>query len=219
MESKYTNKYEVACAILDKLEQGGSGGGKFVLVDGTKFEGSTFSTVPEYYDFSEITDFSYMFSDCDNLTSIPQLNTSNNTNFKRMFSYCTKLTSAPQLDTANGTNFEYMFYECRNLNTVPPINVSNATYSTNLDDMFNHCTALENISFVGSINEHISFNYSSLLTYDSIKSILTACSNTTSTSAKTLKFNRTIADNNGELATLIGDCTTKGWTITGLTLE
>ena len=66
--------------------------------------------------------------------------------------------------------------------------------------MFNQCTALENVTFVGSINYSIDFNYSPKLTYDSIKSILTACAATTRTSSKTLKFNRTIADNNGELA-------------------
>jgi hypothetical protein len=85
--------------------------------------------------------------------------------------------------------------------------------------MFSGCGSLENISFVGSINYSIDFSSSSKLTYDSIKSILTACAATTRTSSKTLKFNRTIADNNGELATLVGECTTKGWTITGLTIE
>ena len=105
MESKYTNKYDNAYSILEKLEQGGSGGGKFVLVDGTKFEGSTFSTVPEYYDFSEITDFSYMFSDCDNLTSIPQLNTSNNTNVFDVASF----TGVSKSPTAYSTPVLTMF--------------------------------------------------------------------------------------------------------------
>jgi surface protein len=244
MESKYTNKYDNAYSILEKLEQGGSGGGKVVLVDGTKFASSTFTEIPENLDFSEVTDFNNMFRDCENLTTVPSLDTSNCTNFGNMFRYCENLTTVGNLDTSNGTNFSYMFNYCENLTSVPPLdtskgtnfydmfyyckklrsipqlNMSNCTKFDNVNAMFNGCTALENISFVGSINHSLYFRNSSLLTYDSIKSILTAaCAATTNTSYKTLEFNRTIADNNGELATLIGSCTDKGWTITGLTLE
>ena len=263
MESKYTNKYEVACAILEKLS-GGSGGGKFVLADGTKLSKSTFTEIPNYYDFSEITNFAQMFASCRQLTTVVNLDMSNGTDFTYAFEYCyglttvgnldmsngstfsglfdscNKLTTVRNLKTTNGSVFEYMFRYCSKLTTVGNLDTSNGSNfssqfescialtsvqsldlsnGTNLSRMFSGCGSLENISFVGSINYSIDFSNSTLLTYDSIKSILTACSATTRTGAKTLKFNRTIADNNGELVTLIGECTTKGWTITGLTLE
>ena len=85
--------------------------------------------------------------------------------------------------------------------------------------MFNSCNKLENITFVGSINTGISFSYSTLLTYESVKSILTACSNTTNTSSKAVSFKITLTDQNGELAALVATCNSKGWTISGLTLE
>ena len=265
MESKFTNKYDNAYSILEKLEQGGSGGsgGKVVLVDGTKFGNSTFTEVPENLDFSEVNDFKQMFCLCKNLTTAPQLDTTNCSDFGSMFYGCTNLRNIPPLDTSNGTNFygmfndcslasipqidtsngtdfsymfaysrnrgnippldtskgtkfEYMFYTCNNLTTIPQLNLTN---STKFSSMFYLCYKLENIKLEGSINANISFSSSSSLTYDSIKSILTAASNATNTSSKTLSFNRTIADQNGELSALVGSSTTKGWTITGLTLE
>jgi type IV secretory pathway component VirB8 len=85
--------------------------------------------------------------------------------------------------------------------------------------MFNNCGSLENITFTGSINKNIDFNYSTKLTYESVKSILTACSNTTNTNSKTVTFKRTLTDQNGELLALVESCTSKGWTISGLTLN
>ena len=46
-----------------------------------------------------------------------------------------------------------------------------------------------------------------------------AADRTDNTDAKELAFNRTMTDQNGELATLVASCTSKGWTITGLTLQ
>ena len=87
------------------------------------------------------------------------------------------------------------------------------------DYFFEGCGSLENITLEGLLNCNLDCGYCPLLTYNSIKSILTAASKKPNTDAKTLNFNRTIADNNGELSALVGECTTKGWTITGLTLE
>ena len=56
--------------------------------------------------------------------------------------------------------------------------------------------------------------------YDSVKSILTAASNTTNTNSKTLSFRPImVTDQNGELAALVSTCTSKGWTIDNLTLN
>ena len=165
---------------------------------------------------SKGTSFTFMFYGCSVLTTIPLINTSKGTNFSFMFSYCTNLVSIPEINTSNGTNFSFMFSYCTNLVSIPEINTSKGT---DFNYMFSGCTALENITFEGSINANIDFSYCKKLTYESVKSILTACSNTTNTTSKTLKFNLTHTDQNGELAALVADCNTKSWTISGLTLN
>lgn len=262
--------------------------GKITLVNGTKLTGSKFTEVPSRYDFSDITDFSDMFSGCKNIITIPQINTSNGTDFNYMFGSCSKLNTIPQIDTSNGTDFggmfiscgdlitipqldtnkvtkfsamfqfcyklesipqldftsaktmDWMFYECKIITFVPELDTSNVTrmdYAfsgctklpaitltdvskcTNFASAFGACYELADVKIGGSINKNIDFSYSTKLTYDSVKSILTACSNTTNTTSKTLKFKITLTDQDGELDALIATCTSKGWTITGLTLN
>lgn len=173
------------------------------------------TTIPPL-NVSKGTSFSNMFYDCKNLTSIPELDTSKGTDFKYMFHNCTSLTSVPPLNTSKGTAFSYMFYLCKNLISVPLLDLSNGT---NFNGMFGECNSLTTIQFTGSINKNIVFAFCPLLSYDSVKSILTACANTTNTDAKTLKFEITLTDQNGELTALVADCTSKGWTISGLTLN
>ena len=85
--------------------------------------------------------------------------------------------------------------------------------------MFDDCYELTDITFTGSINGDISFNNSTKISFDSIKSILTACANTTNTNPKTVSLSITIQDQNNELQDLITQCTEKGWQVTGLTLQ
>ena len=133
------------------------------------------------------------------------------------FANCNNLRSVDKIiNTDNVTNFRYMFYNCDHLKTIGQIDVSSGA---DFNNMFMNCYNLENVEFEGSINSTINFNSCDLLTYESVKSILTACSNTTNTNSKTVIFNRTLTDQNGELATLIVTCNTKGWTVSGLTLE
>ena len=176
---------------------------------------SSLTTIP-LIDTSNGTNFSKMFGDCSSLTSVPLIDTSNGTNFDFMFYYCGSLTTIPQLDTSKGTNFSYMFDNCTNLTTIPPLDTSKGT---NFSTMFYYCKKLTNITFTGIINYDIDFNSCTLLTYESVKSILTACSNTTITDSKTLTLKVTHTDVDGELAALIATCNSKGWTISGLTLN
>lgn len=220
--------------------------GKMTLKNGTKLAYSTWAQIPEEYDLSNITDFSSMFYSCKNLTEIPPLNTSKCTNFRTMFyncynlteipqidtskgtdfgfmfQYCYNLTEIPQIDTSKGTNFQQMFYECNNLVTIPLLDLSNkepVNYYGN-DAEFANCGNLENITFAGRINSSIAFSTCPKLTYESVKSILTACSKTTkTTTSKTVWFKQTLIDQNGELAALIATCNSKKWTISGLTLQ
>lgn len=189
---------------------------EFVVPNGTRFWSSEWSILPDNLDFSEVTDFKYMFRECPNLVSIPKIDISKGLDFYAMFAFCRKLNYLPQLDTSNGSDFNSMFNTCESLTTIPELDISNGT---DLYFMVYGCKNLVNISFTGSINKTIEFNDCIYLSYNSVKSILTACSNTTNTDSKTLIFNRTLTDQNGELADLIATCNSKGWTISGLTIN
>ena len=133
-----------------------------------------------------------------------------------MFANCNVLTSVPALDTSNGTKFGAMFYYSYSLTSIPLLDISNGT---DINNMFYTCYKLTDITFTGSINSTIDFKSCTILSYNSIKSILTACAATTNTNSKTVSFNRTIADQNQELTNLVTTCTEKGWTVSGLTIQ
>ena len=199
-------------------------------------------------DTSKVTNMSYMFNGCNKLTSIPQLDTSRVTNMEGMFSSCGNIRTIPRLDTSKVTNMSDMFSTCISIRIIPQLDTSKATkmgsmfsgcsklikvegidfsgLTSNLEKLFGYTSSRPNITrFIvnGKINVSISDNYSikalTAIDYDSVKSILTAAANTDNTNSKTLAFNRTMTDQNGELAALVTQCATKGWTITGLTLQ
>lgn len=121
-----------------------SGGGTKIDVGGLglKFSRSTFSTVPDIFDFTNVNSMWYMFSYCINLTTIPQLNTSGVSNMEQMFNGCKKLQSIPLLNTSNVTSILGMFDGCESLTTVPQLNTSNVT---NMDMAFRSCKSLTTI--------------------------------------------------------------------------
>ena len=110
------------------------------------------TSVPQM-DTSNVTNMSYMFSNCENLTSVPLLDTSKVTNMGSMFYYCSKLTSVPLLDTSKVTNMSYMFSNCENLTSVPQLDISNAT---NMVSMFQVCTNLIEVRFKGQPTSSVS---------------------------------------------------------------
>ena len=228
-----------------------SGGGSdvFVVPQEMRFAYSTFTEVPSYLDFSQLTEMNSLFCDCKQLTTIPLLDTSKVTDMGFMFQGCTLLTTIPQLDTSNVTNMEYMFGYSPNLTTIPQLDTSKVT---KMGSMFSSCSSLttvEGIDFSGltsdleklfgytssmpkltrfivngKINVSISDNYGiktlTAIDYDSVKSILEAANRTDAINiTKKLTFDRTITDQNGELAALVAQCTRKNWTISGLTLQ
>ena len=129
-----------------------SGGGNTLkrILDGTKSAQYLFYNYP-YDDLSEliqynytenVTNFSDMFDNCKNLTSIPQLDTSNGTKLHYMFYNCENLTTIPQLDTSNGTDFSGMFRSCKNLTSIPQLDTSKGT---NFNEMLSGCSSLTSI--------------------------------------------------------------------------
>ena len=103
---------------------------------------SKFTEVPEWVDFEGITDMSNMFSNCSNLQTIPEIDTSNVTNMEQMFRYCYKLQTIPLLDTSNVTNMYAMLSYCSELQTIPEIDTSNVT---NMEQMFGNSGNLQTI--------------------------------------------------------------------------
>ena len=172
-------------------------------------------------DTSSVTEMSQMFSQCSSLQIIPELDTSKVTSMSMMFYYCSSLQSIPQLDTSKVTEMGGMFYGCSELQKIESLDMSNVTVTSSdgWADMFGDCYQLSYIRLTGSLNVSLNIAYTTLLDYDSVKSILTAASNTVNTDSKTLSFESTLTDQNGELAGLVATCTSKGWTVNGLTLN
>ncbi|MGL5981544.1 MAG: hypothetical protein ACRCZY_11865 [Phocaeicola sp.] len=97
------------------------------------------------------TDFSYAFSRCTSLTTIPEGLFANNTaatNFSCVFNGCTSLTTIPvelfKYNTA-ATNFSKAFDECTSLTTIPEGLFANNTAATVFTLVFNECTSLTTI--------------------------------------------------------------------------
>ena len=184
-------------------------------------------------------DFSEMFENCRNLVVPPKLNTSNGKNFCQMFYNCDSMTGDIELDTSNAENCDYMFHNTKLTNirltstskcskfdcmfrycqTVKTISTLDITLARSIRQMFEYCYSLVDVVFEGSINTTIDFDSCEDLSFDSIKSILTACSKTTNSNSKTVSFYRTIQDKNQELTNLVTSCTEKGWQVTGLTIQ
>jgi len=150
------------------------------------------TTIPQL-DTSNGTKFNSMFTGCKKLTSIPQLDTSKGTAFGYMFNYCGALTTIPQLDTSNGTSFYGMFFFCISLTSIPLLNMSSMS-STDWNNMFYNCTALENVTFEGTIpvrgNMSV-FSSCPNLTVDSLMSFINALTNMNSSATYTITIGST----------------------------
>ena len=178
------------------------------------FNCCSLQSIPQL-DTSNVTDMSLMFYNCFSLQSIPQLDTSKVTNMNMTFAYCHSLQSIPLLDTSKVTDMQYMFHY-DNITRIEGLDMSSVTAT---DEMLGGCSKLSYLRLNGSLNVSLNMLSSSKLDYDSVKSVLTAASNTTNTNSKELGFNLTLTDQNGELAGLVSACTAKGWTVNGLTLN
>ena len=204
-------------------------------------------TVPPM-NLSSVTNAQSMFLSCSSLTAIPPIDTSNITAVAEMFSGCSSLKTVPELNLSSATSISSIFANCYSLKKVFFLNTSNAKYMGSAFAKCSSLTTVEGIDFSGlaselrqlfgytsnmpdltrfivngkinvSISDYYSIKALTAIDYDSVKSILAAADRTDNTNAKTLAFNRTMTDQNGELAALVSSCTSKGWTITGLALQ
>ena len=94
------------------------------------------------------TNMIYMFSECNNLKTIPKLNidTSQCVNMEYMFDNCNSLASLDlsNFNTNNVTDMGYMFCRCESLTSLDLSNFDTSKV-TDMFEMFYNCKALKHI--------------------------------------------------------------------------
>jgi surface protein len=122
------------------------------------FHGCSSLTSIPLFDTSNVTNMSFIFHNCASLKNIPLLNTSNVTDMNGMFENCWELKTVPLFDTSNVINMSYMFSCCKSLTTVPLLDTSSVT---NMSYMFNNCYSLITIPVFNTSNvTNISYMFS-----------------------------------------------------------
>ena len=100
---------------------------------------------------ANITDMFYMFNDCSDLISLPdisRINTSNVINMGWMFSNCSSLSSLPNIsewNTSNVKDMRCMFNNCSSLSSLPDISKWNIYNVTSISGMFAYCSSLKSL--------------------------------------------------------------------------
>lgn len=193
------------------------------------YKGSGVDGLISYSDTSNVTNMTYMFHGCSNLTTIPQLDTSNVsimngmfgasnkltaipelntskvTSMNSMFDNCVSLNTIPKLDTSKVTDMSNMFYNCNKLTTIPESDISNVVYTSS---MFYGCTSLTSIGMHG-------FTYSinisdTALGHDAIVAFLNQAGTAHNSSQKIAMGSTKLALLNDEEKAI---ATNKGWTL------
>lgn len=99
---------------------------------------------------NNVTDMSYMFYNCNNLTSIDasSFDTSNVTDMSKMFYNCSNLTTLDLSgwNTENVTIIETMFAFCSSLTTIVGLNDLNVSNVNNMGGLFTDCPNLTEIN-------------------------------------------------------------------------
>ena len=175
-------------------------GGKCGNSAATSFEGAI-----NFGDTVDVTDMSYMFSGCSNLTSVPSFDTTNVTYMESMFLNCESLTSVPSFDTSNVTSMYDMFSGCSILTSVPSFDTSNVT---NMYEMFSGCSRLETIHII-NIGANLDIHSSTKFTREALLEIIG--------NLKTVTTTKTLTMGSKNLAKLTEEdkaiATNKGWTL------
>ena len=132
------------------------------------------------FDTSKVINMSWMFYYCSNLTSLnlSSFNTSNVTTMYNMFAFCSNLTSldVSKFDTSNVTNMVSMFADCSKLTSLD-VSKFDTSNVTNMSSMFYGCSKLTSLD-VSNFN-------TSNVTYMGV--MFNGCSNLTSLDVS--KFN------------------------------
>ena len=102
----------------------------------------------KYLNTVNVTDMSYMFAGCPELTTldVSKFNTANVTDMSCMFGVCSKLTSldVSKFNTAKVTSMERMFSQCSSLTSLD-VSGFNTENVTRMDNMFEMCSGLKSL--------------------------------------------------------------------------
>ena len=143
----------------------------FIVPNGVKFGSSSFVEIPDYLDFSNVTDGKSLFYDCPNLKNINNADFSSIENTNNMFFDC----AFENFNTyfPNATNIEYLLQSCkkltdvemefspkttsinsifRNCNNLINVSISNTEHITKMEDVFAYCTSLEKVPYFAMDN-------------------------------------------------------------------
>ena len=82
------------------------------------YRGGRVDDLISFNDTANVADMTSMFQKCNNLVTIPELNTSKVTGMRYMFAQCRSLTSIPQLDASKVTNMDSIFTLCTSLTSI-----------------------------------------------------------------------------------------------------
>ena len=187
----------------------GSGSQKKIKVgeSGIKFNSSTFTKVPQVFDFSDVVNMADMFGYCKSLTTVPEMDTSKVTTMDYMFRSCTSLTNIPEMNTSNVTTMYYMFGYCSSLTTIPEMDVSNVT---EMNYMFRSCSSLTDLGGFVGLKVDLYLADTTALTHESLVNVIAKAADVTA-SPKTLTLGSTnlakLSDEEKAIAT------NKGWTL------
>lgn len=111
-----------------------------------KFGYSTFAKVPEWADFTGVTDMENMFRNCSNLQTLEGIDFSNTQNMAYAFQYC-PLTNLDYFTPSNSLlRINNAFEYCGNLRIIPNMDLSSVLDASGL---FDSCGSIEEI---GDIN-------------------------------------------------------------------
>ena len=183
---------------------------------------SKFTEVPEWVDFEGITDMSNMFSNCSELQTIPEIDTSNVTNMEQMFGNSGNLQTIPPLNTSKVTNMYNMFGSCWGLTSLPALNAQSLNMPS-YQGVFGYSELSNLTDFGGFLNLKCSLtNDSNLkrlpnLTYESCINVLNGLYDFTG-NGETPDNNQGKLKVHPNFLTTVGDeisiGTSRGWTIT-----
>lgn len=175
----------------DSYQQNGNRTDYRYAFGGTGWDDETF--VPKYTIIVNGSNAEAMFS-YSSITQIPEgkLDFAKVNQCYMTFSG-SKLMVAPTLDLSNCIyGVPRMFSQCSNLKEIKTLTVSE---SVAFDNFVQNCTALEKITFAGTIGKSISFQWSNSLTAESVQSIIDHLKDLTGATAQTLTFHATVGGN------------------------
>lgn len=119
------------------------------------------------------------------------LDTSKATNVQS-FGYDSQLTRVPTLDFSSATNLNYTLFSCDSLVSVDKIILKSDGSQTSLTNLLSACPKLVEVRFEGAIGANVNVSKSTILSHDSIVSIVNALSSTAT--GKTLVLSKAAVD-------------------------